>query len=134
MADENPQSIYEPQGREHLAEIAAARRLNVEGTGSNGYVSKDDLVKALDADDQGLGVAQRFEALEAERDELKAKVEALEADAGKSGPSTPSEEREIERENDTTWWCPFDDNANAQTLDRCGHCGGRRDGDTVTRA
>lgn len=135
MPDEHTDSIYEPQNRDDLVRVAEARRLEVQGTGANGYVSKDDLVGALDADDQTLGVGERFKVLEAERNQLRERVEAMEnaRDDASASSAGPSESREIERENDTSWWCPFDDHANAQLLNACGKCHATRDGDTVTR-
>ena len=42
---------YSDQGVDDLTKLAAERKLEVEGTGKDGNVLKDDLVKALEADD-----------------------------------------------------------------------------------
>jgi hypothetical protein len=42
-------------------------------------------------------------------------------------------ERELERETDAAWWCPFDDHSNMQGVVRCGGCGAERVGETVRR-
>lgn len=50
-AEQTAPTGYADQGVDDLKAEAEKRQLDVEGTGANGNVLKDDLVKALEADD-----------------------------------------------------------------------------------
>lgn len=45
-----------------------------------------------------------------------------------------AERREIVRQTDTTWWCPFDDHSMSTAVGRCPSCHAVRDGDHAERA
>lgn len=104
---------------EQLQEIATERELEVEGTGKDGNVLVGDLRAAILA-------GQNDDVTESEPPDA-ANPEADPTDVPKTGS------REIVRQTDTAWWCPFCDHSMHKLLNICTKCGAERDDDEATR-
>lgn len=73
---------YEKLKVEELEELVKERELSVTGTGENGKVLKDDLIKALqDADDADEAAKAALTGEDAEGSNIKYSVERLVADS-----------------------------------------------------
>jgi hypothetical protein len=81
-----PEEGYSSLGMKELKNLAEERDLEIEGTGKNGAIKKDDYVKALNEDDASEMNAAEFKKLvaEAETQEDLDEIAELYTDSGKT--------------------------------------------------
>lgn len=102
---------YSALSRDELLELAEERELSVEGTGANGYVSKDDLVAALEQTDPG--------------DTASDQADSNSDGAGGKDSGRSSSDAGV-RTTQFAWWCPKCDHSQTHLIARCTNCGYQR--------
>ncbi len=136
MTDEDQYAITHDERDE--IETAVAEGAITDDDGLAIYVATSTApVIVEDVEDDVLYAKRVLAAEGAAEKPRKGLVEAMrkvidDAQPDPDGGASDDGTRTIKRENKSAWWCPIDDHSNTQLTARCGNCGARRDGDTVT--